>query len=334
MRILVTGVAGLLGSAVAARLLTSGHSVVGIDNLEGGYRTNVPEGVEFHEVDGRNLPAVTLLAKGCDAVFHAACTAYEGLSVFSPSFVTQNTFELTVAVVTAAIRSGVGRFVHCSSMARYGSQDSLPFRESMTPNPQDPYGIAKLASEQVVWNLSNVHGIEATVLVPHNIFGPGQKYDDPYRNVASIMINRILHGKPPVIYGDGSQTRCFSYIDDVVEPIYIALTEVQAVGQTINIGPDHETVTIRKLASIISEKMDYADDPVFVPGRPQEVKHATCSADLSRELLGYETTISLEDGLARLINWISSQPRKSFSYSLPVEIRSALTPKTWVDQLM
>lgn len=334
MKVVVTGIAGLMGSHVATRLVESGHEVIGVDNFVGGYRENVPDGVRLVEVDGRNLEAMTLALSGADAVFHAACTAYEGLSVFSPHLVTSNTFGLTVSVATAAVAARVPRFVHCSSMARYGTQVETPFREEMSPKPQDPYGIAKLAAEQVLWNLAEVHGLAVTVLVPHNVYGPGQAYDDPYRNVASIMINRILHGRSPIVYGDGSQVRCFSHIDDVLEPIEKVLLKDVAVGEVVNIGPDEGEVSVLHLAAKISEIMEWHQDPIFMPGRPQEVHHATCSADKARRLLGYSAVVDLDRGLASLVDWIRRQPRREFRYAFPLEIRSERVPATWSQRLM
>ena len=151
-----------------------------------------------------------------DLVLHTACTAYEGLSVFSPSLVTNNTFQITSTTLSASASSGVKKFVYMSSMARYGSQEIVPFSEYMTPNPQDPYGVAKYASELLIRNICTTQGIEFSIVVPHNIIEPRQKYDDPFRNVASIMINRMLSGSQPIIYGDGTQQRCFSFMDDVI----------------------------------------------------------------------------------------------------------------------
>lgn len=334
MKVAVTGVAGLLGSNVARDLLARGHSVVGVDSFVGGYRTNVPDGVELHELDGRNLEAMSLLLQGCDVVFHAACTAYEGLSVFSPNFVSSNTFGLTVSVATAAQRARVSRFVQCSSMARYGTQDSTPFVETMLPRPQDPYGIAKVAAEQVLLNMSEVHGMEVVILVPHNIYGPGQMYDDPYRNVAAIMINRVLHERPPIVYGDGSQVRCLTHIGDVLDPIRRAILDDGLSGQVINIGPDQDEITILDLAHLISELMGWQQGVVHFPGRPQEVHHATCSADKSRTLLGYRSSIDLRTGLESLIDWIASQPRREFRYERPIELPSDAVPETWSKSLM
>lgn len=162
-------------------------------------------GVKFHDLDLSDFDSVNELLNGVDTVINAACTAYEGLSVFSPAFITRNTSHITTVAVSASIKHGIKKFVHMSSMTRYGSQDFVPFLESMTPKPQDPYGIAKYASELITYNLGQTHGMAFVILVPHNIIGLRHKYNDPYRNVASIMINRFLQGKQPAIYGDGSQ---------------------------------------------------------------------------------------------------------------------------------
>ena len=196
----ITGVAGFLGSHLSERLLQQGHRVIGCDNLIGGYLDNVLPGVDFHAIDCVDRSAVAKLMEGVDVVYHCAAHAYEGLSVFSPHLITNNIYSGTVSVLSAAISSKVKRFVHCSSMARYGTQPTVPFTEDMQPLPQDPYGIAKYATELTIANLCRVHGMEYVIAVPHNIIGPRQKYDDPYRNVASIMINMMLQDRQPIIY--------------------------------------------------------------------------------------------------------------------------------------
>lgn len=145
------------------------------------------------------MDAMVKYTRGCDSVFHAACTAYDGLSVFSPAFVTQNTFQITMNVLSAAIQNKVKKFIYCSSMSRYGYQEKLPFTEDMIYNPQVPYAIAKYASEMVISKLAPLNGLEYVIVVPHNIIGPRQNYTDPFRNVASIMINRRLQNKQPII---------------------------------------------------------------------------------------------------------------------------------------
>jgi UDP-glucose 4-epimerase len=334
MKVLITGVAGFMGSHLADEFIKRGHNVVGIDNLVGGYYENIPISVEFYAKDLCDFDAVADYFKGVDLVIHTACTAYEGLSVFSPSLVTRNTSQITAVALSASVRAGVKKFVYMSSMARYGAQDIVPFTEDMFPRPQDPYGIAKYASELLVKNIAETHDMDYVILIPHNIIGSRQKYDDPFRNVASIMINRMLQGKQPIIYGDGTQKRCFSFIQDVIDPIVIACESDVANGKTINIGPDEEFITINQLANNIANILNFSLDPIYVDKRPQEILYANCSSDLAREILGYRTRVSLNDGLIDLCNWIKSKGTKRFDYHLPLEFITHQTPKTWSDRLI
>lgn len=332
MKILVTGVAGFLGSYIAEAFLKLNYEVVGIDNLIGGELSNIPEGVEFYELDLNNLEAINDIFIGVDIVVHTACTPHEGLSVFSPAFVTQNTFQVTANVLSASARANVKKFVYMSSMARYGSQET-PFTEDMTPMPQDPYGIAKYASEMLVRNVCYTHHMDFVILVPHNIIGPRQKYDDPFRNVVSIMINRALQGKQPIIYGDGNQMRCFSFISDLINPIVQACLDGRGNHQVINIGPDDEFITINDLAKRICDQVGLPYNPIYLPSRPQEVKLANCSALKARNVLGYRKTITLDQGLSEMIEWIKTKGTKKFKYHLPVELVKHNTPTTWTDDL-
>lgn len=329
-KIYITGVAGFLGSHLADYFLNKGWSVAGCDNLLGGYIDNIPSGVVFEELDCLNMKALEAsIPYDVDVVYHTACTAYEGFSVFSPSLVVANTAQASVNTMTAAIKRKAKKFVHCSSMARYGEQPTFPFTEEMECKPQDPYGIAKYSSELLLRNLAEIHGVDLTVAVPHNIIGPRQKYDDPYRNVASIMINLMLQGRQPIIYGDGSQVRCFSDVADDVDCLYQFAVNPLTTGQTYNIGPDENPVTILELAKIIAQKLDFNLDPIFVRDRPQEVKFATCSADKIRKQLGYKTKVTLSDSLDGLINYIVMRGTKDFLYHLDLEIVSQKTPETW-----
>jgi UDP-glucose 4-epimerase len=294
----------------------------------------VPSGVDFHNIDLDDLELIQPLFENVDLVVHTACTAYEGLSVFSPSLVVRNTMQITTNIMSACVKAKVKKIVHLSSMARYGTQEVVPFVESMTPKPQDPYGIAKYGAELIIKNIADTHGLDYVILVPHNIIGPRQKFDDPYRNVASIMINRMLQGKQPIIYGNGEQKRCFSFMQDVTDPLMIACETDVAHGRIVNIGPDEEFVTINELAYKLSIILDFKLEPIYMPGRPQEVFHANCSANLSRELLNYKTTTSLETGLVELVNWIKSKGAREFNYHLPLEFVTEKTPKTWTDRLM
>lgn len=332
---MITGIAGFLGSYVADRMLNLGWEVVGVDNLAGGTLKNVHKDVTFYNEDCLNIEKMRELSKGCDIVFHAACTAHDGLSVFSPHEITQNTFQNTMSVLSASISNNVKKFVYCSSMSRYGVQKQTPFTEDMKCNPQVPYAIAKYTSELAIKQLSKVHDFKYLILVPHNIIGPRQKYDDPYRNVASIMINRMLQGKQPIIYGDGNHQRCFSFISDVVDCIEKSITDDSIINEIINIGPDEEFVTINFLAKTIAKLLNFDLKPIYVDERPMEVEIATCSSDKARQLLGYETQVTLEEGLQQMINYIRKEGTKSFDYGLiNLEINNEKTPKTWKNKLI
>lgn len=331
--IFVSGVAGFLGSHVADYFLERGHRVVGCDNLFGGEMANVPSAVEFHRVDCNEVQKLVPLLAGIDVVYHAAAAPYEGISVFSPHLVTQNVVGATVGIASAAIQSKVKRIVYCSSMARYGAQE-IPFRETMECRPQDPYGIGKLAAEHILANLCRTHGVEHVVAVPHNIIGPRQKYDDPYRNVASIMINLMLQGRQPFVYGDGSQKRCFSFIQDVISCLARLAIDPDVDGEVFNVGPDEEFVSILDLAKRIAAQLSFDLKPIFVPGRPQEVHLATCSADRARARLGYRTKYTLDQGLAEMIAFIKQRGPKPFAYHVELEIVNERTPDTWKKRLL
>jgi len=331
-KIFISGVAGFLGSHLADAFLADGHEVIGIDNMIGGYLDNVPEGVQFFQIDCNDLGRVRELMRGCDIVYHCAATAYEGLSVFSPHMVTTNIVTATTAMVSAAIANHVKRFVLCSSMARYGTNE-VPFTERMTPKPQDPYGIGKYASEQILTSLADTHGMEYVIAVPHNIVGPRQKYDDPYRNVASIFINLMLQGRQPYIYGDGNQKRCFSFISDDIAPLKQMAFDPACKNETNNIGPDDEFVTINELAQTVAKLVDFPLNGTYTKPRPQEVYLANCSADKARKLLGYNPKVKLEDGLRQMIDWIRSRGVRPFKYHLDIEIVNDKTPDTWKKRL-
>ena len=330
--IFISGVAGFLGSHLADTMLAAGHKVIGCDNMIGGYADNVPEGVEFHEYDCAHRELIAKITKNVDVVYHCAATAYQGLSVFSPHLVTQNIVQASISLISASIQNNVDRFVLCSSMARYGTNE-VPFTEDMNPNPQDPYGIGKVATEQLLVNLARTHSMDYVIAVPHNIIGPRQKYDDPYRNVASIMINLMLQGKQPIIYGDGKQQRCFSYVDDDLWILNELAFRKDVAGETINVGADEEFVSINELARLIAEIIGFELDPIYMPARPQEVRLANCSAEKARTLLGYQTKVSLREGLEKMVKHIGDRGTKPFSYHLDLEIETDKTPKTWSERL-
>ena len=334
MKIYITGIAGFLGSNLAQRMLDLGHEVAGNDNLLLGEKNNLPKKLlRFDLDDCNNFDQMVKNIKGFDIVFHCAATAHEGLSVFSPNFITKNIYQASVSVITAAIICKVKRFIFCSSMARYGSQ-KFPFTEDQDTLPEDPYGIAKVASEHTLKLLSDTHGMEWNIAVPHNIIGPNQKYDDPYRNVASIFINRNLQNQPAIIYGDGEQKRCFSYVDDCIFCLEKMALDKDIKSETINIGPDEEGYTINELAKIIANETGCNLEPIYVKDRPKEVKIAVCSADKARKILGYKTSTNLKESLKKTADYIRKNGVRKFNYNLPLEIINDSTPETWKNKLI
>jgi len=329
MKIYITGIAGFLGSHLAKKLKDRGHQVGGNDSMILGELENLPKNINFHKTDCCNYLEMVKNLKGYDVVYHCAATAHEGLSVFSPNFITKNIYQASISVITASIVNKVKKFVYCSSMARYGTQKN-PFTEDMPTKPQDPYGIAKVAGEQTLQILCEVHGMDYNIAVPHNIVGPNQKYDDPFRNVMSIFINRNLQMKPSIIYGDGSQKRCFSYIDDVIYCLEKLALDKNVNKEIINIGPDEESISVFDLAKLVSNETGFNGQPIFVNERPQEVKEATCSSNKARKLLGYKTKTTLKESIKLTAEFIKKRGTKPFNYNLPVEIVSEITPETWI----
>jgi UDP-glucose 4-epimerase len=328
MNILITGVAGLVGSSLAKELSKS-HNIIGVDNLIGGYIDNIPKNINFVNKDCQELTSDVFL--GIDVVIHAACTPHEGLSIFSPKTITDNTFGISMNVLKCAIQANVKKFIFTSSMARYGTQDTVPFTEDMRPKPQDPYGISKYAFEESLKVLSEVHGMEYAIVVPHNIIGPGQVYNDPFRNVAGIMINRMLSNRQPIIYGNGLQMRCFSDISDIIDPIVKIVETNVGNGEVINIGPDSNFITILELAEKIASLLDFNLNPIYLPDRPKEVRFANCSANKARAILGYNPKTTLDTTLKNMIEFVSDRGTMDFNFHLPIEISNSLTPKTWTD---
>jgi len=330
-KIMVTGVAGFLGSHLAEKLAEMNYKVIGVDNMSGGYKDNIPKNIEFFNFDCCNLDKMQEIMKEVHVVYHCAATAHEGLSVFSPYHITKNNLLASVSIFTAAVSNKVKRIIFCSSMARYGNQQT-PFTEDMKPKPVDPYAISKVAAENVLINLCELNNIEWIIAVPHNIIGPRQKYDDPFRNVVSIMINRMLQNKAPIIYGDGEQKRCFSYIDDCLSCLLPMLDQENLNKQIINIGPDEEFITINKVSEICSNITGSNLKPIYKKDRPREVKHACCSAAKARKLLNYETKTDLRSGILKTYNYIKERGPKLFRYHINLEIKNELTPQTWLDK--
>jgi len=332
MHIFITGVAGFLGSHLAKFYLEKEFKVSGNDTLVGGYKDNIDTRVKFYNTPCEDFYKMKEITKGCDVVIHCAAFAHEGLSVFSPNLICSNIINASTSVFSAAIENKVKRIVHCSSMARYGNIKP-PFKESDTPNPVDPYGITKLASEKILQNLCELHNVEYNIAVPHNIIGPNQRYDDPFRNVASIMINLMLQDRKPIIYGDGNQKRSFSDVRECVQCIDRLALDKNVKGEIVNIGPEGNYVSINDLFKTISNKLKFNKEPIYFPDRPKEVKYSNCSQEKAEKLLGYKNIYTLDESINEIILYIKKRGTRKFLYSYDLEINNEHTPKTWKDKI-
>ena len=332
MHIFITGVGGFLGSNLANFYLKKNFKVSGCDNLIGGNLDNIDKRVHFYKIDCENLEEMTKATKNVDVICHAAAIATEGLSVFSPVMICKSNVLASTSTFTAGVINKVKRIVFCSSMARYG-KTKIPYKEEQFLEPCDPYGISKVAAEKILINLSETHKFEYNIAVPHNIIGPNQKYDDPYRNVVSIMINLMLQNRRPIIYGDGEQKRSFSDVEDCIYCLDKLITEKNIISETVNIGPDEEQISINELYKKLSNKLKFNLEPLYYPERMQEVKDAYCDSNKARKLLGYKTSVSLDESLNKIVDFIMFKGAKKFDYMYKLEINNENTPETWKNKV-
>src|SRR5437867_10461579 len=260
MAILVTGGAGFIGSHVVNDLLAANEEVIVLDDLSGGFSENVNPRAKFIEGSINDVGLIEKIFKQHDIgyVFHLAAYAAEGLSHFIKRFNYENNLIGSINLINASVNRNVKCFVFTSSIAVYG-RGQLPMREDMIPMPEDSYGIAKLAVEQELKVSHEMFGLNYVVFRPHNVYGEYQNIGDKYRNVVGIFMNQIMQGKPLTIFGDGTQTRAFSYIDDVAPVIARAITNPRAFGQVFNVGGD-TPYTVTELAQVVSECMGVTPD--------------------------------------------------------------------------
>jgi UDP-glucose 4-epimerase len=327
---LVTGGAGFIGSHVVDRLIDAGHDVIVLDDLSGGSRDNVNAAARF--VDGSILD-VTLVDRlfaeaRVDFVFHLAAYAAEGLSHFIKRYNYTNNLIGSVNLINAAVNSGSVRgFVFTSSIAVYG-RNQLPMREDLVPAPEDPYGIAKYAVERELEASKAMFGLPFIVFRPHNVYGERQNIGDKYRNVVGIFMNQIMRGEEMTIFGDGSQTRAFSHIDEVAPVIAGAIECTGAYGQTFNVGAER-TCTVLELAHVVADAMGVEPKIRFLRGR-QEVAHAYASHDKAREYFGAVPAVSIEDGVRRMARWARQHGARQGRKFDAIEISRNLPP-SWSD---
>lgn len=333
MKIGVTGAAGFMGSHLVDRLVEDGHDVFSIDDLSGGFRENVNQKSEFVHLDlrDRNGTEKAIQEIAPEIIFHLAADATEGRSQFTPIECTSRNYLAYLNVIVPAINYGVRKIIIFSSMAVYGKQKP-PFVESMEPRPEDIYGVSKASMESATKILSDVYGIDYTILRPHNCYGPRQNMSDPYRNVIAIFMNCLLRKKPFYIYGDGEQKRSFSYIDDQV-PCMIKALDRRCNGETINLGPINE-ITINELAKIILDATGSKLGPIYLPPRPREVKNAWCTNDKAVRLLDYKDNVTLEEGIHRMWKWARSFGPREPVYMNSLELDNNKMPQTWRNKLI
>lgn len=306
MAILITGVAGLIGSQFADYLLNKvgNIEVIGIDDLSGGYVDHVPKGVNFQQMNlvHDNIENIFKNHK-IDYIYHFAAYAAEGLSPFMRQFNYETNLIATARLINMAIKYDIKKFIFTSSMAVYGNGNP-PFDEKDDPSPVDPYGVSKLACEMDLKIANDQHGLRYTIIRPHNVYGINQNIWDKYRNVLGIWIRKLLNDEPISIFGDGQQQRAFTYIDDIMNPLYQASYN-DVNGEIINLGGIIPT-TILDAAETLRQVIG-GGQIEFLEQR-HEVKNAFSTYQKSIDLLGFEHKTSLEDGLRKMWEWAKKQP--------------------------
>ena len=324
---LVTGGAGFLGSHVAEALVARGEDVVVLDDLSGGFRENVPDGIRLvvGSILDRELVERIFREHRVRHVYHLAAYAAEGLSHFIRHFNYQNNLIGSVNLINASVNHGVECFVFTSSIAVYGA-NQVPMREEMVPSPEDPYGIAKLAVEQDLHACREQFGLDYVVFRPHNVYGERQNIGDRYRNVIGIFMNQIMQGQPLPIFGDGTQTRAFTHVGDIAPIIARAPRTPEAFGQVFNVGAD-TPYAVSDLARAVGQVMGVEPDIQYLPAR-NEVVHAYSAHDKVRAYFDSPPETPLHEGLARMAAWAREVGARQSQPFAGVEIPRGL-PVSW-----
>ncbi|MHB1415267.1 MAG: NAD-dependent epimerase/dehydratase family protein [Chloroflexota bacterium] len=328
---MVTGGAGFIGSHVAEELVKRGHGVTVLDDLSGGFTDNVPPGAEFvrGSVDDVDLVDDLFRRKRFDYVYHLAAYAAEGLSHFIKRFNYSNNLIGSVNLINAAINTGVKCFVFTSSIAVYGTSPELPMTEETLPHPEDSYGIAKLAVEQELRVCKEMFGLDYIIFRPHNVYGERQNIGDKYRNVVGIFMNQILQGRPMTVFGDGTQTRAFSYIGDLAPIIAESIDVPAARNQVFNIGAD-QPYSVNELARSVARAMDIEPNIVHLPAR-NEVLNAYSSHEKVRHVFGERKLHTLEEGLSLMADWVKQHGARTSQKFGNIEVTKNF-PRAWLDQ--
>jgi len=308
-RYLVTGAAGFIGRSIAAALLERGETVRGIDNFITGKRTNLAglEAMEFLEGDLADSAACAKASAGVEIVFHEAALASVPRSVADPVATNVACVDATLSLLVAARSAGVRRVVYAGSSSAYGDTPTLPKREDMLPNPISPYAVAKLAGEHYMRVFARVYGLETVVLRYFNVFGPYQDPTSHYSGVLAIFCRRMLAGEQPTIYGDGGQSRDFSYIDNVVHANLLAAAAPaeKVSGQMMNVATGVK-ITLNQTFEILCELTGYSGKPAYAEGRAGDIRDSLADIGLAGELLGYKPLVDFREGLRRTVDWYRS----------------------------
>jgi UDP-glucose 4-epimerase len=299
MKVLVTGGAGFIGSAVVRYGLDAGHEVVILDDFSTGYRANIPDGVQVIEGDIRQAVVLDAALKGVQAVFHLAAAVGNVRSIEDPLDDAQINVIGTLNLLEAMRRAGIEQIVYSSSAAIFGEPHYLPVDEQHPTNPDSPYGVTKLTAEKHILCYGRLYNWHTTCLRYFNVYGINQRYD-AYGNVIPIFATRLLNGEPLKIYGDGEQTRDFVDVEDVARANWLALN--RGVSGAYNVGTGQVT-TVNDLAVLIQQSTGRTTEVTYMAPRAGEVLHSRASIDCARDNLGYEPQVNLRDGLAHYMIW-------------------------------
>jgi nucleoside-diphosphate-sugar epimerase len=314
-RYLITGIAGFIGSTIAHALVEQGHEVRGIDNLSTGTLDNlaaISSSVSFQEADLRDLAAMRTACEGVDYVYHEAAMASVPLSVKDPITTHDCNVNGTLNILLAARDAGVKRIVYAASSSAYGDQPTQPKHEDMLPQPLSPYAVQKLTCEYYIQSFCNVYGMEGVCLRYFNIFGPRQAADSPYSGVIAQFIFKMMAGETPTIFGDGSTSRDFTFVQNVVKANLLACSAPKevATGRVFNIGTGHSH-TLNELYAALADILGFKEKPNYGPTREGDVQHSLAQIDRATAELGYKPLADFREGLAQTVAWYLEEKAKA-----------------------
>ena len=308
----VTGGAGFIGSHLAEELVRRGHRVRVADSLITGKRSNldhIPD-VEFMEGDLADVDVAARAVAGCDYVLHQAAIPSVPRSVKDPITSNRANVDATLNVLVAARDAGVRRLVFAGSSSAYGNTPTLPKHEEMPTNPLSPYALQKVVGEQYLQMFTTLYGLETVSIRYFNVFGPRQDPSSPYSGVISVFATALLSNTPPTIYGDGEQTRDFTYVANVVDGVLRACEAPKASGQVINVATGGR-ISLNRLFTEMRSIVGTDLEPVYAEARQGDVKDSQAEISKAKELLGYRPSVSFEEGLERTIDWYRVSTVKS-----------------------